>query len=88
MTSTSETRFLALSQVAEVLGIEIEEVTALIHQGRLRGALLGSPARWQVERASVDEYLDDQFEESRRMALWRESNEASFPELWGAHREV
>ena len=28
-------------------------------------------------------YLDDQTEEARRMALWRESNAASFPELWG-----
>ena len=44
---------------------------------------VGSPARWRIEADSVEGYLDDQAEEARRMALWRESNAASFPELWG-----
>ena len=50
---------------------------------RLRGVRVGSPARWRVEEASVAEYLDEQAEEARRIALWHQSNEASFPELWG-----
>ncbi|MBD3752767.1 MAG: DNA-binding protein, partial [Micrococcales bacterium] len=28
-------------------------------------------------------YLDDQVEQTRRMALWHQSQTASFPELWG-----
>ena len=44
---------------------------------------MGSPARWRVDQASVADYLDDQAEEARRMALWRQSSTASFPELWG-----
>lgn len=79
----SDVRLLAPAQVAEVLGITVDEVMALIHERRLRGTRVGSPARWRIEEASVADYLDDQSEEARRMALWRESSAASFPELWG-----
>lgn len=81
---TSDARYLAPAQVAELLSISVDEVVALVHDGRLRGARLGSPARWRIEESSLGEYLDDQVEEARRIALWRQSNEASFPEVWGA----
>lgn len=86
MPDNPDVRYLAPAQVAELLGIEADEVVELVHAGQLRGARLGSPARWRIEQPSVDEYLEDQHEETRRMALWRESNEASFPELWGRRR--
>lgn len=76
-------RFLAPAQVAELLSIEVDEVIDLVHEGRLRGSQVGSPPRWRVEHASLADYLDAQSEEARRMALWRQSNEASFPEVWG-----
>ena len=31
----------------------------------------------------IEDYLNDQAEEARRIALWRQSQTASFPELWG-----
>lgn len=74
------------AQVAEMLQVSVDEVIALVLDGRLRGAKVGSPARWRVEAESVEGYLDDQAEEARRIALWRESNAASFPELWGRAR--
>jgi len=76
-------RFLAPAQVAELLCIEVDEVIDLVQQGRLRGSQLGSPARWRIEESSLADYLSEQSEEARRMALWRQANEASFPELWG-----
>ncbi|MEV4774349.1 helix-turn-helix domain-containing protein [Microbacterium sp. LTA6] len=79
----SAPRFLAPAQVAELLSIEVDEVIALVLDGRLRGSQLGSPARWRVEESSLSEYLAAQSEEARRMALWRQANEASFPEVWG-----
>ncbi|MCR2813549.1 helix-turn-helix domain-containing protein [Microbacterium sp. zg.Y1090] len=79
----SEARLLAPAQVAELLSVTVDEVVALVLDGRLRGMKVGSPARWRIEHDSVEEYLDAQAEEARRMALWRESNAASFPELWG-----
>lgn len=80
---TSDVRLLAPAQVAEVLGVSVEEVMTLVEHARLRGMRVGSPARWRIEQSSVADYLDAQAEEARRMALWRQSNEASFPELWG-----
>ncbi|MFG6445087.1 excisionase family DNA-binding protein [Microbacterium sp. P06] len=79
----SGVRLLAPSQVAELLDVTVDEVLALVHDGHLRGLRVGTPARWRIEEDSVAVYLDDQAEEARRMALWRQSNAASFPELWG-----
>ena len=63
--------------------VSVDEVMALVMDGRLRGMRVGAPARWRIDAASVSAYLDDQAEEARRMALWRQSQTASFPELWG-----
>lgn len=80
---TFDARMVAPAQVAEALDVTVDEVIALALEGRLRGARVGSPAQWRIEEASVTEYLDEQAEEARRIALWRQSNAASFPELWG-----
>lgn len=86
MTAPSERppRHLTPAQVAELLGLDIGEVVALILDGRLRGAQLGVPPRWRVEAASVEEYVAEESETARRMALWRQSQTASFPEVWGS----
>lgn len=76
-------RFLAPAQVAELLSIEVDEVIALVLEGLLRGTQLGSPVRWRVEESSVTDYIADQTENSRRMALWHQADAASFPEIWG-----
>jgi excisionase family DNA binding protein len=78
-----DVRYLAPAQVAELLSISVDEVLELVHQGRLRGARLGAPARWRIEEASLRGYVDDQVEEARQMHLWRESQAASFAEVWG-----
>ena len=82
----SAPRFLAPAQVAELLSIEVDEVIALVVAGRLRGAQLGSPARWRVEEGSIADYLEEQTEQARRAALWRQADAASFPEVWGPQR--
>lgn len=84
--SPTTQRFLAPAQVAELLSIGVGEVVELVYQGRLRGSKLGAPARWRIEESSLAEYLDEQSEDARRMALWRQANEASFPEVWGTSR--
>lgn len=76
-------RLFTPAEVGEMLQLPVDEVIALVLDGRLRGMKVGSPARWRIEALSVEGYLDDQAEEARRIALWRESNAASFPELWG-----
>lgn len=81
--SPAAPRYLATAQVAELLGVQAEEIVELILQGRLRGARLGVPGAWRVEEDSIAEYLEEQVEDARRRALWRQANAASFPELWG-----
>lgn len=76
-------QYLAPAQVAELLQLSVHEVVELVQEGRLRGAQLGSPARWRIEESSLEEYLAEQSEIARRMALWRQSQTASFPEVWG-----
>jgi excisionase family DNA binding protein len=79
----SRTRMLAPAEAAEVLGVSVDDVMELVHAAQLRAVRVGSPARWRVEAESLEQYLDARVEEARRMALWRQSTEASFPELWG-----
>ncbi|MEV8266650.1 DNA-binding protein [Microbacterium sp. NPDC076911] len=81
--SMPEVRLLAPAQVGELLSLSVDEVMALVMSGQIRGMQVGTPPRWRIDEASVGGYLDDQAEEARRMALWRQSNAASFPELWG-----
>ncbi len=76
-------RLVAPAQVADVLGISVDDVIALALEGQLRGVRVGTPPQWRIGEDSVTTYLDEQTEQTRRMALWRQSNAASFPELWG-----
>ncbi|MDN3496400.1 helix-turn-helix domain-containing protein [Planococcus sp. APC 4015] len=85
-TPTSEVRLLSPAQTAEILGASVDDVMGLVHAGQLRGIRVGIPARWRIDEASIAEYLDAQAEIARRSALWQQSQEASFPELWGTGR--
>ncbi len=69
--------------VARRLGITPTEVLALIERGEIRAIEVGTPARWRIDAESVTSYIDDRIEIARRSALWNQSQEASFPELWG-----
>jgi excisionase family DNA binding protein len=82
-TPGSSERLVAPAQVAEALGISVDEVVALAMEGQLRGVRVGTPPQWRISEDSISAYLDEQTEQTRRMALWRQSNAASFPELWG-----
>lgn len=88
MSHASGAHLLSPAEVAELLGIDADEVVSLIHEGALRGTRVGAPARWRVEKQSVRDYLDEQNEQSRRHALWRQSNVASLPELWGSRTDI
>ncbi|QAY60671.1 DNA-binding protein [Microbacterium protaetiae] len=81
--SPDEERLVTPAQVAEVLGLSVDEVIALAMEGQVRGVRVGVPPQWRISEGSVAAYLDEQTEQTRRMALWRQSNAASFPELWG-----
>lgn len=83
MTNQQPARHLTPAQVAELLNIDSDEVLELVAAGQLLGRQVGHPPRWRIEESSLASYLAAQTEQARLMALWRQSNEASFPELWG-----
>jgi excisionase family DNA binding protein len=73
------TRFLTLADTAEVLAITLAEVTELVRSGELPAIRVGSA--WRVERVVLEAFIEGQYEEARRMSLWRESDYANIPEL-------
>ncbi|KTR93383.1 hypothetical protein NS220_12720 [Microbacterium testaceum] len=81
--SSPPSRYVDPDAVARRLGITPTEVLALIERGEIRAIEVGTPARWRIDAESVTSYIDDRIEIARRSALWNQSQEASFPELWG-----
>lgn len=81
--SSPPSRYVDPDAVAARLGMTRDEVLGLIERGEIRGMEVGTPPRWIVDAESVTSYIDDRIEIARRAALWNQSQEASFPELWG-----
>lgn len=79
-------RFLSLTDVAEVLSLSAAEVMALVRSGELPAIRLGSIGQWRVERAVLESFIADKYEESRRLALWNEAEFADVAELFGDDR--
>jgi excisionase family DNA binding protein len=62
--------FYPLARVAEMLSVGLDDVEALVETGELRAIRLGTPPSWRIERAELDAYLADKYEEARRHTLW------------------
>lgn len=75
------TRFLTLADTADLLAITLAEAEDLVRSGELPAIRVG--AAWRVERVVLESYIDGKYEESRRAALWQESDFGNIPELSG-----
>jgi DNA binding domain, excisionase family len=74
-------RFLTLADTAEILAVEASDVMSLVTSGELPAIRVGG--RWRVERTVLEAYIEAMYEESRRRALWAQSDFANLPELSG-----
>lgn len=74
------TRFLTLSDICEVLNVSLREAHGLVRSGELPAIKIGASGQWRVEREVLESYIQDGYEESRRMALWNESEFSSLQE--------
>lgn len=74
-------RFLTASDCAEILNVEVADVTALVDTGELPAIKVG--AQWRIEREVLESYIARLYEEQRRHALWEQSDFASLAELSG-----
>ena len=50
-------RFLALSDVAEVLNISASQTYALVRSGELPAIKIGGRGQWRVERTELEAYI-------------------------------
>ncbi|MET0992513.1 MAG: helix-turn-helix domain-containing protein [Lacisediminihabitans sp.] len=76
-----ESRFLTLADVAEVLNISASQTYALVRSGELPAIKVGGHGHWRVERSMLERYIQDKYEESRRIGLWNQAEFASLQEF-------
>lgn len=74
-------RFLAIADVAEVLGTTPAAVVELLEAGELRGVRVGGA--WRVADDEVQSWVDRELELERRRGLWRQAQSASIADLFG-----
>lgn len=74
-------RFLTVADCAEVLNLEVAEVTDLVDSGELPAIRVA--AQWRIERDVLESYIAELYEQQRRRALWQQSEFASLVELSG-----
>jgi excisionase family DNA binding protein len=72
-------RFLTLADTAELLNISTKQAYAIVRSGELPAIKVGTS--WRVERSVLESYIEAMYEESRRMALWNQSDLAPLAEF-------
>jgi excisionase family DNA binding protein len=80
--SQSFVRFLTIGDVADILAITVDEALELVDSGELAAIRVGRiRGQWRVEQRELEDYVNREYENTRRMLLWRESNMASIREI-------
>lgn len=62
----TETRFLTLSDVAEVLNISDSQTYALVRSGELPAIKIGGRGQWRVEREQLESYIVRMYDQTKR----------------------
>ncbi len=60
-----ETRFLPLTDVAEVLNVSVAQARALVRSGDLRAIKVGGRGQWRVEKTELEDYIQRMYAEVR-----------------------
>lgn len=62
----SESRFLTLPDVAEVLNISTSQVYALVRNKDLPAIKIGGRGQWRVEREKLESYIARMYDQTKR----------------------
>lgn len=62
----SQTRFLTLADVAEVLNISASQTYALVRSGELPAIKIGGRGQWRVERDQLESYIARMYDQTRQ----------------------
>ncbi|MFK4729814.1 helix-turn-helix domain-containing protein [Agromyces mediolanus] len=79
-------RFLTLADTAELLAVDVSAVDELIRTGELPAIRVGRSGPWRVERAQLEVWIDEQYEQTRRHSAWNQGEFANIADLSGARR--
>lgn len=77
-------RFLTVADAAELLAVDVQTVDDLIRSGELPAIRVGSSGPWRIERVQLEVWIEEQYEQTRRRALWNQGEFANTLELSGA----
>ena len=67
----SEPRFLLLADVATELNVSESQVYHMVRSGELPAIKIGGRGQWRVERARLEQYIDEKYAET---AAWVAQN--------------
>lgn len=70
-------RFLTVAEAAELLKVSASDVHELIDSGELQAFRVGSRGPWRIEHEILELFIADQYEDSRRRAMWNNPTVAS-----------
>jgi excisionase family DNA binding protein len=59
-------RFLTLEQVADELSTSTAQIYALVRRGELPAIRLGGRGQWRVERARLEDFIAQLYDEAQR----------------------
>lgn len=58
-------RFLTLADVEEILQINSSQAYALVRSGQLKAIRVGGRGVWRIEAEKLEEYIQEQYEQTR-----------------------
>ncbi|MDH6531808.1 excisionase family DNA binding protein [Aurantimicrobium minutum] len=73
----STDRFLTVVETAEILKVNVAHVHELIESGELAAFKVGTTGPWRIEHDILELFIAEQYELSRRSAMWNNSEIAS-----------
>lgn len=62
---TVESRFLPLTDVAEILSVSIAQARALVRSGELRAIKVGGRGQWRVEKTELEDYIQRMYRQTQ-----------------------
>ncbi|MEO7260551.1 MAG: helix-turn-helix domain-containing protein [Jatrophihabitantaceae bacterium] len=65
----TQTRFLTLSDVAEVLNISASQTYALVRSGELAAIKIGGRGQWRVEREQLECYISRMYDQTKQFVV-------------------
>lgn len=60
-----EQRFIALTDVAEILGVSGVQARAMVLSGELPAIQVGGRGQWRIDKNVLEEYIDERYRATR-----------------------